>query len=358
MSVANVNPLRAVPVRPSVKRIRQAVVAVAVVAVAACGSTVTPSPSPLPASVPPDGTPSASAPTDDPNALLTAPWRPAPLPVDPNLVTAVELACKNPAETDLKAAIENAPVALVDARGDSLVSVILADEHVAYECRVSVEVLGGVATATIIEPPSRLVPDATAPIEDDSIRIISHNRVDEDRGSRTIAVGRVGSAADKVMVAFGDQSEVEASMGNGWFMAWWPGINQVGAIVAVDRRSVAISGVEDPATEVEGRVAPATWWLDPVAAPLSAEATSIPALARERECASGQPPGDRLLDPVVFTSDDAILVNIWVRRQQGGGDCQANPAVPVEIMLTEPVGDRRLLDGSEIPPRDASVPPG
>ena len=102
---------------------------------------------------------------------------------------------------------------------------------------------------------------------------------------------------------------------------------------------------------------PASWWLDPAAAPLSPDATTIPALITERACASGQPPGDRVVAPEVFSSEAAILATVWIRRQQGGQDCQGNPAVPLEIELGQPVGDRQLLDGSEIPPRDASRPP-
>ncbi|HEX5015941.1 MAG TPA: hypothetical protein VFV72_17475 [Candidatus Limnocylindrales bacterium] len=334
-------------------RTRWGLVVAAVLLVAACDPTTV---APTPSSEPPESaSPAASA--DSATALLADPWRPAPLPVDANLVTAIEFACKSPADPSLKAAMENVPVALVDARGDSLVSLILADEHLAFECRVRVENLGGVPSATIIEPPSRLVPDATDPIEADAIRIVSHNRVDEDTGSRTIAFGRVGSDADKVMVVFDDQTEVEASKDHGWFMAWWPGVNSVGAIVAVDRRSVAINGVEEPGKEVQGRVGPVEWWLDPAAAPLALEATSIPAVISERACTSGQPPGDRLLEPVVFESPDAILVNLWARRLEGGGDCQGNAAGPIEIPLSSPVGKRQLLDGSKIPPRDASKPP-
>ena len=355
MSLPNVNPPRAETVRRGVVRTRWALVVVALIVVAACTPRAV-----VPTTAEPgttDGAGSPEASFDGSTVLLTDPWRPAPLSVDEILVTAIEFVCKKPADPSLKAAIENVPVALVDARGDSLVSLILADDNVAFECRVRVENLGGVPTATILEPPSRLVPDATDPIEDDAIRIVSHNRVDEDTGSRTIAFGRVGSAADKVMVVFDDQSEVQASMDNGWFLAWWPGVNQVGAIAAVDRRSVVIHGAADPAAQIQGRVGPVEWWLDPAAAPLAPEAKSIPAIISELACTSGQPPGDRLLEPVVFENPEAILVNLWARKLEGGGDCQGNAAGPIEIPLNAPVENRRLLDGSSVPPRDASVPP-
>jgi len=338
-----------------VVRTRWGLVVAALLVVAACDPTIS-MPTSTPGQPASGGVESPDASLGNATALLTDPWRPAPLPVDENLVAAIEFTCKNPADPTLKAAIEEVPVALVDARGDSLVSLILADDHVAFECRVRVENLGGVPTATIIEPPSRLVPDSTAAAEDGTIRVISHNRVDEDTGSRTILIGRVGGDAFRVIAGFPDESEVFASMDNGWYYAWWPGVDEPNSIAAVDRRSIAIEGIDSPQTEVQGRVGPVAWWLDPAAAPLSRDATSIPAIISERACTSGQPPGDRLLEPIVFESPDAILVNLWAQRLEGGGDCQGNAAGPIEIGLSAPAGDRQLLDGSEIPPRDATKP--
>lgn len=347
------NPPRAQTVRPGVVRTRWGLIVAALLVVVACDPTIalrTPTPEPAESESP-------AASIDDAAARLTDPWRPAPLPVDENLVAAIEFICKNPADPSLKAAIENVPVALVDARGDSLVSLILADDHVAFECRVRVENLGGVPTATIIEPPSRLVPDSTAPVEDGTIRVISHNWVDEDSGSRTILIGRVGGDAFRVIAGFPDESEVFASMDNGWYYAWWPGVDEPNSIAAVDRRSISIEGIDKPQTEVQGRVGPVEWWLDPAAAPLSPDAMSIPAIISELACTSGQPPGDRLLEPVVFESPDAILVNLWARKLEGGGDCQGNAGGPIQIPISAPVGERGLLDGSSIPPRDATKPP-
>ncbi|HET9347173.1 MAG TPA: hypothetical protein VFO05_15890 [Candidatus Limnocylindrales bacterium] len=329
-------------------RIRPAGLAAVLLAVAACGPTVS-SPSPTPPQN--AGPPSVGTGI----AILGGPWRPAPVAVEPNVVTEIESACRNPADPDLRAAVEAVPVAVVDARGDSLVSVILADEHVAFECLVRTELLGGELGTTVLQQPTRLVPDATLPVEDGTIRVVSHNGVDEDAASRTILVGRVGSDAAAVIAGFPDASEVEASLAAGWFYAWWPGVEVLNAISAVDRQNVAIAGVDDPAAAIEGRVGPAAWWVDPAAGPLDPATTTIPALIRERECASGQSPEGRVVDPAVFASEDAFLVNVWVRIAPG--DCPSNPEFPIEISLPEPLGDRQLLDGSEIPPRDASVRP-
>ena len=334
-------------------RVRRLVLVVALIAVAACSPTVE---SPSPDETAP--TPASAAPTDAAIGLLTGPWRPAPVPVPDELLAAIETVCKNPADPDLRAAIADVPVAAVDARGDALVSIILADESVAYECRVLLETVASELSVRTLEPPSRLAPSAMDPIADDGISVVSHNRVDEETGSRTVLLGRVGPAPSLVMVNFNDESEVIAARDNRWYTAWWPGVDEPGGISAVDNRRVVMTGVQDPSAEIEGRVGPAEWWVDPAAAPLPTDATTVPAMIRERACASGQSPEDRLVDPVVFSSADAVLVNVWVRRLSGGQDCQGNPELPIEITLPEPLGDRELLDGSSVPPRDASVPPG
>ena len=298
------------------------------------------------------------SPSADPLAPLLEAWRPRPAALDDqNLLDSIAYVCTNPADPDLKAAMEGVPIALVDARGDSLVSVILADEHVAFECRVRIELVGGAMGATIIGAPARLAPDSTGSIGDADVAVVSHTRVDEETGSRTILIGRVGPKAFRVVASFDDESEVEASKGNGWFYAWWPGTVGLGGIASVDSKSLVQSSVSSPATQIEGRVGPAAWWVDPGRPQPGPDTTTIAALARERLCAGGRTLEGRQIDPTVFSSEDAILVTVWVRQVPGPQACPDNPAFPLEITLPEPLGERRLLDGSEIPPRDAAEPP-
>lgn len=104
-------------------------------------------------------------------------------------------------------------------------------------------------------------------------------------------------------------------------------------------------------------VSVATWWVDPVAGALSAETTVIPAIISEQACASGQSPEGRVLDPVIEYRADAVVVTISVTKRIGGQDCPGNPDFPIEIKLAEPLGERALLDGGSIPPRDATTTP-
>jgi hypothetical protein len=311
--------------------------------------------------VAPSPSPSASATVDassQAEAQLLEPWRPAPLVVPDNLLDSIEFVCKNQEDPDIMAAVADLPVAVVDARGGALASVILADDNVAFECRVKLEIVGEGLGATILDGPTRLVPDSTTPADEDGIRVVSHTRVDEETGSRTILIGRVGPKAFSASVGFNDETWIEASKSEGWFYVWWPGNKEPGAIVSADARSVVQQSAPTPEKQVEGRVGPASWWVAPAALPLPAETTVIPVQLREVACASGRSPEGRVLDPLIFSSQDAVLVTFWVRRPPGGGqDCQGNPELATLIHLPEPLRDRKLLDGSEIPPRDATTPP-
>ena len=305
-----------------------------------------------PSSPPPTATADPSAAAVD---LLFGEWRPVSLPVDESLAESMAFACSNPADPDLEAAMQHVPVVLVDARGDGLVSLILADEHVAFECRLMLEKIGSELTSTIIGAPTRLDPGAVVPLEDTAITVVGQTRVDEDAGLRTILIGRVGPKAFRVVASFNDESEVTASKDNGWYYAWWPGTIGIGGIASLDNKSLVQSAVDSPADQVEGRVGPAAWWVDPTAPAPEPDATTISALIRERACASGRSPEGRVIAPTIFSSEDAVLVSVFVRQPAGAQDCPGNPEFPLEITLPEPLGDRRLLDGSELPPRDASV---
>ena len=101
----------------------------------------------------------------------------------------------------------------------------------------------------------------------------------------------------------------------------------------------------------------ATWTLDPDLPAPGPQATEIRALVTETECASGRPSVGRVLPPVILYGADEVTVIFAVRPLPGDAfDCPGNPATPMLIVLEEPLGERRLLDGGVFPPRDASEP--
>jgi hypothetical protein len=100
----------------------------------------------------------------------------------------------------------------------------------------------------------------------------------------------------------------------------------------------------------------AEWVLDPDVPPPGPDAATFGALVTERACASGKPMGDRLQPPFIAYGEAEVIVVFGARPQRGGQDCQGNPPSAVTVDLREPLGDRRLVDGSVFPPADAARP--
>lgn len=90
------------------------------------------------------------------------------------------------------------------------------------------------------------------------------------------------------------------------------------------------------------------WELDPDQPEPGPDATTVHVLATERACASAQPMGDRLNDPVVLADDSQVSITFSVVPLEGGQECPGNPAVAVAVDLGEALGSRRLIDGREV----------
>lgn len=88
---------------------------------------------------------------------------------------------------------------------------------------------------------------------------------------------------------------------------------------------------------------------------LAPDVTEIPVLVTERACNSGHDARGRIVEPRIVLTDEAVTVVFAVRPREGDQDCPSNPGTPHLLVLPEPIGDRTLLDGSEIPPRDATA---
>lgn len=83
--------------------------------------------------------------------------------------------------------------------------------------------------------------------------------------------------------------------------------------------------------------------------PPAPDQTEIALLVTERACASGEPMGDRLLEPQVIEEDGRVLVVFAAAANLGAANCPGNPSTPVTITLAEPLGDRDLLDAGVFP---------
>ncbi|MDQ6794756.1 MAG: hypothetical protein M3067_08080 [Chloroflexota bacterium] len=104
-------------------------------------------------------------------------------------------------------------------------------------------------------------------------------------------------------------------------------------------------------------IGPAAWWLDPAQPRPGAKDRTFTALVLERACASGHSSDGRIGPPLVSYAPDTVTLIFGVRPRPGGQDCQGNPPGRYRVTLDQPLGDRQLLDGGSLPPRDATVAP-
>ena len=91
-------------------------------------------------------------------------------------------------------------------------------------------------------------------------------------------------------------------------------------------------------------------------ATLTPETTHVPVLVTERACTGAASSEDRIVAPAIIESDASVIVVFAVVPLEGGVfTCPSNPATSLVLELPSPLGDRVLLDGSSVPPRDATV---
>lgn len=101
----------------------------------------------------------------------------------------------------------------------------------------------------------------------------------------------------------------------------------------------------------------ATWILDPDAPPPAAATTTFSALVTERTCTSGQAMGARLEAPSITYGQESVLVVFAARPLEGDAfDCPSNPPTRVVVQLSEPLGERHLLDAGFFPPAEPVAP--
>lgn len=90
---------------------------------------------------------------------------------------------------------------------------------------------------------------------------------------------------------------------------------------------------------------------------LASDTTEIAVLVTERACNSGGDARGRIVRPAIIETAESVTVIFGVVPRGGDHTCQGNPETPFLLQLPEPLGDRALLDGSSVPPRDATACP-
>lgn len=95
----------------------------------------------------------------------------------------------------------------------------------------------------------------------------------------------------------------------------------------------------------------ARWGLHPDAAPVSASTDALDVLANDQTCASGVGPEERLTEPAVEVTPQAIIITFASRPPDGAQNCASHPPARRQVQLPEPLGNRDLLDGGLYPPQ-------
>jgi hypothetical protein len=105
-----------------------------------------------------------------------------------------------------------------------------------------------------------------------------------------------------------------------------------------------------PRLELAG-VNAATWTIVP-GQEIDATTRTFSADVTEAECAGGQSSEGRVRAPLIIYEPDRVVVAFTVEPLGGDQDCPSNPATRVRVELSEPLGDRELLDGGMLPWQD------
>ncbi len=73
-------------------------------------------------------------------------------------------------------------------------------------------------------------------------------------------------------------------------------------------------------------------------------------LVTELECASGTSPEGRIVPAAMLRYEDSVVVVFGVDPLPGPQTCEPGPPAEVTLDLGEPLGERQLMDGAELPP--------
>lgn len=109
-----------------------------------------------------------------------------------------------------------------------------------------------------------------------------------------------------------------------------------------------------PRAVLSAEFGPATWALDPDFPSPTASSTELHILVWEVSCSGGAPATGRMSAPVIAVTPESVAIAIGVRALEAAPGtafgCPMPPGTPAIIRLTEPLGERTLLDAGRLPP--------
>ena len=153
-----------------------------------------------------------------PTRDLAEPWQPRPFAVDPTLIAAAERICRDPGRGNPNVL----PLVVVDTRGANRLILLFGGRAETAECFVTRDragqlmVDGGGGSSSVPPPP------APQPVE---VRFNGAGSNHGPEGPWSYGIGEAGPAVASVELTPLSGVLVQASLNRGWFVAWWPGLN-------------------------------------------------------------------------------------------------------------------------------------
>jgi hypothetical protein len=216
--------------------------------VVACGGA-TPSASPTLSSGEPIPTdtastlpePEATATPDLVTELATGAWRRKPVGAPTGFAAAHEAGCRAALP-----AIGTQPLAVVDLRGEDLLTLVFGDMTAGHAC-----------WATLDDPanPLEVRPLDVIAGAPDGIDLSLYEAIDLGGTIRTFAIGRVGPLSEPrevlgdqnpafVIAGFDDETFVWGAFANSWYAMWWPGVDQSDGVAITNGRNEVLDSTE------------------------------------------------------------------------------------------------------------------
>jgi hypothetical protein len=173
---------------------------------------------------------------------VRGPWRPAPLAIDQATIAAAGDVCQDARKVGGPDMAPLDQLAVVDARGSGRLTLLYAGAGRSFmQCDLRVDARGELSMAGGW---SQNEAGLDLLLAQDDVTIVQSGGVLGDAGLASYASGRIGPAVAGVQLVFIDGSVVRASIGGGWFTAWWPTDEMAFVVQAFDATGAKIGEVD------------------------------------------------------------------------------------------------------------------
>jgi hypothetical protein len=138
-------------------------------------------------------------------------WSPKPTKAAPGQLAAASAACQHS-----ESSVAGPPLAVADARGPFTFSVYANSESI-------ISCIHGPSFVSLSQSQSSSPVNVPA----DQVQLASMHRADRHGQAFGFAYGRTGAGVSAVTLVLDDGTDVQATVANGWFVAWWPSPHQL-----------------------------------------------------------------------------------------------------------------------------------